>query len=1033
MRERAVISAALRPAVAVSVVGILIASCSGGANDADQRDRADSTADTAANAIDEDASGAESADTTADSSGATDLLIAGAGHAETIETLVGLLPPDTRGVFAVDLGALLTQDSSAPIEALLNGGGTDPALSEVFGAVGALAGDIATGGEMSSALLGQTTDAAAGLFLLAALPSGSIDDVMVGAVPTPVGTRGPASQALYQDASGNHLTLFPDGALVVGDRSVVESVIDVSGGVTSRNASAIVPYLDALEGTAHVGFVYGMPTLFDGGPAPDRTLRGAAVVSGAFDVADGDIAGTLAFHTANAAGYVDLYNNLNRHATQGAEPAEQPLTLADPIAEGLDQIVLTIPAGPLDPTPDAVVASRNVFKKLIVGMEAHDYADRVADRSEAAWLELLVKSERDEEPAPGSVFIRWEFRDQAAIEAFEANELPAGFELAPTRFLESDDPEGEYFLALNVYDAGSSIVSGARAEWDVFVQPPVGADPDAGERPRFMVVDALAEEVSADPVNLLTPAEPVSHELVDDIVVTRVRRFEDDREVPVFEATFPRPDSDVAEVARFTREMAIGNDYIYWGHGVFDRALYNATTFNHDAYFVDTTRLTVTDDSRWAQYLKPVVKDAVYYVNSLEYVASPMANLDSDHLDITPEWLAELIGFTTNGHQEGLMRKAVEQLFRGEADALVASRLENESPATFFHFDVVDPDALSAALDLPPGHRLAPTTLFEGGDEQYYLTLSVYEVEDSIEGTRAEWSVYTDDGDGRPPSLMILDVMTADVGFDPVSIINLPSEVRHDLTGGVVSTRLSSGAIEFVASFSTAGATDEALSLDWIEAGDVVCRTNGICDKFYYDAETLDVPVRRPADVTVDAFSTPWSAFVSATPSSVFYRVNAQQYVVNRWHNLDVLVDELPFGGLEGRTHTISGSGTLVGRDSDVANSDYVYTGDAVLDGDRLNFALDQRVENALGVGHIFTTGDFDLRTGTGTQTVADCQGPALLCSDIENGSTAFYTAQDLDASDLDAIEWQVNVVVDLGGSFGAAESTSRFVARRDG
>jgi hypothetical protein len=40
------------------------------------------------------------------------------------------------------------------------------------------------------------------------------------------------------------------------------------------------------------------------------------------------------------------------------------------------------------------------------------------------------------------------------------------------------------------------------------------------------------------------------------------------------------------------------------------------------------------------------VSDAVYYVNTLEYVASPMANLvDSEHLDITPEWRDELLGF----------------------------------------------------------------------------------------------------------------------------------------------------------------------------------------------------------------------------------------------------------------------------------------------------------------------------------------------------------------------------------------------------
>jgi hypothetical protein len=376
------------------------------------------------------------------------------------------------------------------------------------------------------------------------------------------------------------------------------------------------------------------------------------------------------------------------------------------------------------------------------------------------------------------------------------------------------------------------------------------------------------------------------------------------------------------------------------------------------------------------------------------------------------------------------MRKAVELLFRGQAGALVPFRVANETPSTYYHFEITDPDAMAAAVDLPPGHRLAPTRLVEGGPEGHYLTLSIYDVDDAIEGTRAEWSVYTDDGDGRP-NQMIIDLMTEDVAIDPVSIHNLPSVVDHELADGVLSTRLSSTAVTFEASFDTAGATDEELSLDWIEAGDIVCHRNGICDNYFYDAETLDVPVHRPAEVSVAAFSTPWNQFVGATPSIVFYRDNAQEYVVKRWYNLAVPVAELPFSGLENRTHAISGSGSLVGRTNDIANSAYTYTGDAVVEGDRLTFSIDQQVDNALGVGHIYTTGSFDLATGTGTQTVVDCQGPALLCSGIENGSTAFYTAQELDSSDSDAITWRVDVAVDLGGTFGTADSTSTFSATR--
>jgi hypothetical protein len=955
-------------------------------------------------------------------------------HAGSIARFTGLLPADTRGMFVIDVEGLLTGGAAADVTALLHGDGGDPALGQVFGAVGALAGSVDVPRVMTSALLAQTTDATDGQFLLATVQGGTIDEVVAGPPPTPDGTDGPADRSMFVDASGNHLALLPGGVLVVGGRDVVESVLDVADG-NPGTTSPITPFLAAVDDTADISFVYGLPALFDADITPDRTLRGAAVVSGALHVVGGEIAGEVAFHTPNASAFVEAYKALDLPSTQG-NPSEQPLALAEPVAEGLGRVVLTIPPSPLDPSDDEMLASRNVFKKLFVGMEAYDDAEGVADGTDPAWLDLVVKSERDQDgpPSPGSVFVRWEFRDQAAIDAFEANELPEGFTLAPVRFFESDDPEGEYFLALNLYNAGGgSIVSGARAEWDVFVHPPEGADPDAGQRPRFFIVDALAESVSADPANLVTPAEPLSHEIVDGAVISSVRRFENGLEVPVFESAFPVPDPDRAEVARFTREMAIGNDYIYWAHGVYDRVLYNATTFNYDAYFVDPARFTFTDHSRWAQYLKPTVMDAVYYDNSLEYVASPMANLDSDHLDITPEWLAELVGFTSNGHQAGLMRTAVEQLFRGESDALAGMRIGNETPSTFFNFEITDPEALEATLDLPPGHRLAPTTLLDGAVEGYYLTLSVYEIDDASEGTRAEWSVYTDDGSGRPPRLMVLDLMTSEVGIDPVSIINLPSEVRHGLADGTLSIRLASAAISFDASFATAGASAEALSLDWIEAGDDVCHLDGICDKFFYDAETLDVPVHVPAEVAVNEFSTPWNEFVNASPSVVFYRDNAQEYVVKRWYNLKVPVDELPFSGLDNRTHEITGTGSLIGRTSDIANSDYTYTGDALVDGDRLTFAIDQEVDNALGVGHIYTTGVFDLAGGTGTQTVVDCLGPALLCSDIVNGSTAFFAVDALDASDPDAITWQVNVAVDLGGSFGIADSASTFVATRVG
>ena len=208
-----------------------------------------------------------------------------------------------------------------------------------------------------------------------------------------------------------------------------------------------------------------------------------------------------------------------------------------------------------------------------------------------------------------------------------------------------------------------------------------------------------------------------------------------------------------------------------------------------------------------------------------------------------------------------------------------------------------------------------------------------------------------------------------------------------------------------------------------------MCRLNGICDKFFYDAETLDVPVDLPVSVAVDVFTTPWDEFVDADPSVVFFRDNAQEYVTKRWENLAVPVDELPFTGLEADPHDQRQ------RDVGGANRRHRRLGVRVHRrrgaGGRPADVRDRPAGEQLpsGEGHIYTTGSFDLATGTGTQTVVDCQGPALLCSGIEIGSTEFYTAQDLDASDSAVIDWRVVVAVDLGGTFGVADSTSTFTA----
>lgn len=951
--------------------------------------------------------------------GAPNPLLAEQGKGAVTDVLLDRLPATTGGVIVADLGALRSNLTEDQFDHLLTGRGSAPVVAEMVAAIGSIGARV----DLSSAtiaVLAYDADDGGDRVLLAALTTNAPEAAVSGNAS---GTAADGTP-LFDAGDGRVATVMADGTLVVGSVGSVDAVL----ASTNEGPVGIGPletYVEAVIGDGALEFVLGLPGLVDPTLAP-HTLGGSRALSGRFDVDNGQIKGVLALHSEGAEQYASTYNALNRHAVGADGATETPAEFVAP-----DQVVVALPTFAVDAPRNELVEIRHRAKKFFVGMEASAYADQVPSSADP-WFDLVGTSEADgaDPPTPASVFFRWRFADDAAIRAFQDNELPEGYRLAPTRFFDTDAPEGEYFFLLNLYNAGGgSIVGGARAEWDVYVfSPDGGPDPNPGERPRFFVVDALAEQVSFDPVNLVTPAEPLSHAIIDGQVTSTVATFDGDATQPVWQSSFPQPDPALNEVARFTREMAIGNDYIYWGYGAADRVLYNATTYNYDAFFIDPADVEYVDDSRWADYLDPELVDVVYYDNSLEYVVSPLVNLASEQLDITPEWRRELLGFKSNGHQEGLMRKAVELLFRGQGDAMVGFDITNEIPSAFAHVEITDPVGFAAAIDLPPSMMLAPIVLLEGGPRRHYLTVSVYDIDGSSEGTRAEWSTYVDFGDGRPKQF-IVQLQTEHLGIDPEMLVNLPSTVERVLDGSTLTTRLRSDGLTFVASLDTTDTEEVDLTTDWVESGDLVCYRGGVCDALFYDAETLDVPVRvvRNLEFTLE---TPWDAHLDTRTLTVFFRPNVQEYAVKRWFNLDVPIDELPFIGIEAATHTITGQGTLVGRTNAIVDSVYTYTGDARLDEGRFVFAVDQEISNSLGVGNIFTTGFFDLSSGTGTQTVVDCLGPALLCSDIVNGSTTIYTAGELDAGD--AITWRVDLAIVLGGAFGVADSESSFEATVD-
>lgn len=780
------------------------------------------------------------------------------------EATLALLPASTRGALWVDVDGLLSGAAPKELRALLSGAGVEPALSEPFGRLGQHLEGIDPA-RIDAAMLVFTTQPADGLLVIAELQSADALDLS-GLESDGLYRNG----ALYVDAATGHsLAVLAENLVVIGAAELVRAALDVQAGVAKRasDAAAIGPYLGALNGAGSVRFVVGLPALYRTYEASDDdvSLRGARVVSGAIELTDSGLTGDIAIHADNAERFVMAYG-------QAVGDAER-LTMLEPLQTGLPpRIAMSLAHTFVASDSAAGLASRGTLKRLFHGMNAVDYAKGVGTRGNAPWMNFAVGTE------PNSIFINFRFKDEAQRKAFAAEHLPAGFELMPIQILADEEPD--YFLVLNVYRSGGGLVSGARAEWSVFVR-----DPDT-EKPRFMVIQAAAEAISADPVNLLTMPEPVRHELSESAIATYVGVAEEELERSYFESeiTWPLRDPTVIHTAR---QFVSANDRIFWGNGVADRGLYNGTVFNRDALLVPPGQLVVRDQSRWAPYVASEPAHAFVYTVGLDIVVSPWWNLDADHLDVTAEHLTELEKFK-NGFYPGLISTQAEKGMRGEAAILTTFEVDNTTPSAFVHFAVLDPQALEARLDLPSGHKLAPLRLFEEDAEAaHYLTLHVYQLPDAVGGVRAEWYAYTDDGTSHPHR-MVIGAESSEMRVDPVKLLALPSSVEHALSGTTLSARVASERLRVALALEVGAYTNDLPSRDWVEAMDRTCFANGVCDKLYYDGATLTDPLARVAveSISITELVTPWDGLIADVPTSAFVRQAAQRFGENPWHNV---------------------------------------------------------------------------------------------------------------------------------------------------
>jgi hypothetical protein len=675
--------------------------------------------------------------------------------------------------------------------------------------------------------------------------------------------QGVALLAVSATGSGTELLLarLNDRTWVIAPRSSLEQVIDVRRGtLPDIHSSAIAEHIDSLDEAQPIAFVYGLPALYKTVVPPGsgaNSLAQATVAMGAFSASGDTLAGRLALATPNAPGYTQRLLALLPETHRAAFTST-----ADTVVVDLDGLSASNDVRPL-------------LKSLFIGMDAIDYSEAVSHGGNAPWLNFQVGQD------PNSIFINFEFRDSATREAFAAEHLPTGFTLAPIRILDTDAPR--YFLVLNIYQSSGGLVEGARAEWSVFVN-----DPTTGE-PRFLVVQAAAETISADSVNLLTPPEPVSHTLETDAISSYVGVVDEvtGQESLYFSSRINWPQQPEALVS-FHREFAAANDYIYWGNAVADRGLHNASVHNRNAVLITGAQIAFTDNSRWSQYIRPEPVHTVVYRNPLDIVISPWWNLDADYLDVTEEYRQTLIDFK-NGFYPGTVLGLAEAAMRGVGSALGAFTDGETIPTTRYFFTITDPEALLASVGAAGRFTPLAIALHDGDTPDYYLGLAITGRGNDRCGLRADWLTYVVGENGRPQTL-VLDTLGSDACLDPVSLLGLPAIVESHSDGQQIHTRVVSSFARFAARLDMSRAEDALSALDLIEAGDRVCSLNGVCDHNFYDGQILVQPVKRIMvdDVMVEALQTPWDDYIRTRPAQVTVQQGSATYATNAWKNVAV-------------------------------------------------------------------------------------------------------------------------------------------------
>jgi hypothetical protein len=191
-------------------------------------------------------------------------------------------------------------------------------------------------------------------------------------------------------------------------------------------------------------------------------------------------------------------------------------------------------------------------------------------------------------------------------------------------------------------------------------------------------------------------------------------------------------------------------------------------------------------------------------------------------------------------------------------------------------------------INLAEGLSLVKIRCLAGEEPALMLTLNIYEVSGIVKGTRAEWSTYVSDRDGKP-RYMVLEARAAKGSLDPVNFFTRADRVEHDMVDGTIRSIVASkdGGL-----FSSTLRLDERHPMaepaaEWIAANDYIYWRNGVCDRTWYDASLFNANVHMipPDDVSISD-ETHWARFLQPQPRHVLQYDGELDLVLSPWFNI---------------------------------------------------------------------------------------------------------------------------------------------------